>query len=756
MDRTGQYANEVHINSPSNAPGRPTPPTPNWAGVHPTLIKLVQWVLWRYVLKQTRDGHKWTKVPFQVNGRAASSVDEKTWNTFQQCKEAYENQTEQCPFDGIGFVTSKDDPYVLLDLDHVLHPNMMMDNWSQDIVDAAKSEGGYIEISVGGDGIHIIGLGPQGFSGKKKNAAEAYCHSRFFTVSGNSLDLKPEIGSVTKTLDLVLEQIGCSLDELLGNSEPSEKNYVSQIDQAAIGSTNNSVAADDVTLLNKARSARNGEKFARLFDDGDVSGHNNDDSSADLALASMLAFWTGPDPSRIEKLMRLSKLRRDKWDIHHKYLSMTIKKALKDMKPDNFYDWTNHTPTLSAVRPPAILGLNYDHKEKLITNVNNAIIILQQDPDLAGLVKYDEFADRLTITQPIPDKTGNPDTRKYPRIWEDGDSIALQAYFQRHQLPKVTLNIVQDALEAFKSDCSFHPVKDYLESLIWDGTPRIDDWLVKHANADLSPGTEYLAQVGSKFLISAVARIYKPGCKVDHMLVLEGDQGAKKSTALNVIAGSEWFSDSLPSDLNHKDTTAHLKGKWIIEMSELSQFHKSQIETVKAYLTRCIDKYRPPYGRYEIEAPRQCVFSGSTNSDCYLVDTTGNRRFWVVKVGRIDIDGLRLIRDQLWAEAVFRFKRGEVWHLTDESLVKTQVEEAKKRTTSDPWTISVAEVLDKKSIGDAISPGEVLNLIPEIKPSDKHKVNASRVAVIMSELGWSKFKRHSTRGQLYTKVNINV
>lgn len=386
-------------------------------------------------------------------------------------------------------------------------------------------------------------------------------------------------------------------------------------------------------------------------------------------------------------------------------------------------------------------------KSGVIADEENIRRILARDPTLAGIVRFDEFRSERILARPIPgDDEHVVADRNTPRPWRDSDTVALQTYIQRRFIPRLTRDKIDGVVDLYAREyCAFHPVRDYLQSGKWDGTPRLDTWLQTYMGAIRQPEL-YLSAVGSKFFIAAVARIFDPGCQVDSAIVLEGRQGSNKSSALRAIAGDEYFSDSLPADLSHKDARDHLRGKWIIELSELAQFKRGEIETIKAFLSRRHEQYRPSYGRHEISFPRQCVFAGTTNSDEYLIDHTGNRRFWAVATGDIDLQALKRDRDQLWAEAVARYRAGEAWHVTGD-VSELVAAEANERIAHDPWTASVIELLGTST---EVSPGEVLARMA-LSDGEKHTRHAGRVGQILRTLGWIKGRRHGIRGQLYLK-----
>jgi hypothetical protein len=238
---------------------------------------------------------------------------------------------------------------------------------------------------------------------------------------------------------------------------------------------------------------------------------------------------------------------------------------------------------------------------------------------------------------------------------------------------------------------SFHPVRDYLDGLMWDGTERLEKWLVTYCGAE---DTKYIQAVGAITLVAAVRRIRRPGCKFDEMMVLEGPQGGLKSELLSALAvDPDWFSDDLPLNASSQKTIEQTQGKWIIEAAEMSGMRRADIEHVKAFLSRQVDRSRLAYGRLLTEQPRQSIVVGTTNSDKYLKDLTGNRRFWPVKTGTIDLDAIKKDRDQLWAEASVREASGASIRL-DKNLWDAAATEQTERTVNDPWIELLGTELD--------------------------------------------------------------
>ena len=284
----------------------------------------------------------------------------------------------------------------------------------------------------------------------------------------------------------------------------------------------------------------------------------------------------------------------------------------------------------------------------------------------------------------------------------------------------------------------FHPVREYLDGLKWDGTPRLVSWLSYYLGADES---EYVKTVGKAFFIALVARIFKPGCKQDYMLILEGPQGALKSMACEVIAGN-WFSDNLPDVRESKDLSQHLQGKWLIEVGELSALSKAETTTLKAFITRRTERYRPSYGRREVIQPRQCVFIGTTNAECYLKDATGGRRFWPVKANSIDLDALRADRDQLFAEAAHLFKAGAKWWPDRDFEAEHIKPEQDARYVADPWLEKIAKFIENK---ECVTVGMVAAEALFIETSRLAMRDSYRIIDVLTSLGWTMTRSNGVR-----------
>jgi predicted P-loop ATPase len=377
------------------------------------------------------------------------------------------------------------------------------------------------------------------------------------------------------------------------------------------------------------------------------------------------------------------------------------------------------------------LILNEKRKPRIL--LANAITALRGAPEWRGIIRFDEFHNHAVLR-------GTPPWSKTPieAPWSDYlDNLATD--WMHHNGLYVGHDVVGRAIWTVAHDQPFHPVRDYLASCRWDGEPRLDNWLVTYLGMPASP---YIQAVGPCWMISGAARILRPGCKADCMLVLEGAQGFLKSTALRALA-DPWFADEL-GEFGTKDAALQLAGVWIVELSEIDAYTRSDIGRAKSFMSRQTDRFRPPYGTHVVKQPRQNIFGGTCNHNDYLRDETGGRRFWPGPCGKIDIDKLATDRDQLWAEARDRFEAGEPWWLdTPELTAAAEIEQA-HRYQPDAWDAMISKYLDDHNPRrDSVTVGEILENVILLEPGNWRQPEQNRVARSLRALRWRRKQRQA-------------
>lgn len=326
--------------------------------------------------------------------------------------------------------------------------------------------------------------------------------------------------------------------------------------------------------------------------------------------------------------------------------------------------------------------------------IDNVVIILENDPELKDKFYHDEFGNRAVIVAPMPWE-GNLSLNRYKqRTWSDEDDAGL-----RHYIEKVYTitgkERIYDAVAVYATARKKHKLKEYLETLKWDGIPRVDTLLIDYFGTE---DTEYTRMVIRKTLTAAIARVMNPGVKFDNMLILSGPQGVGKSTFFSIL-GREWYSDSLAT-FEGKDASELIQGYWIIEAGELTGFNKSEMNAVKQFLSKKTDVYRVPYGRRTGEFPRSCIIVGTTNDKEFLKDRTGNRRFWPVDLGKHQViknvfTQLPEEVDQIWAEAFMRYRLGEKLYL-DGAVAEEAIKQQEDHKESNPKEGIIKEFVSRK------------------------------------------------------------
>lgn len=362
----------------------------------------------------------------------------------------------------------------------------------------------------------------------------------------------------------------------------------------------------------------------------------------------------------------------------------------------------------------------------------NVRIVLTSDPEYAGRIAYCEFTGRVLL-----------DRREVKDTDETRIATDLGARYGLHYEPAA----IGGMMALVAEDNRVHPVREYHGRLKWDGVRRLDTLLPVWLGALDKPNEAnppIVAKMIEKTLIAAVARIDKPGAKVDTVLVLAGPQGVGKSSAFRALAGDEWFSDAA-IQITSKDARQALQGVLIWEWAELDSVRGRDMTAVKSFITEQIDRYRPPYGRNVITWPRQCILVGTTNESGFLRDSTGSRRFWVVPVaGKVDVEAIREHRDQLWAEAVELYRRGAQWWLTPEEEAD-RADIAADYEAEDPWAVPVLRYADDYA---PTTTREILEHGLELKARDQNKAAEMRVSAILTAAGWVSKRRLANGARL--------
>jgi len=369
----------------------------------------------------------------------------------------------------------------------------------------------------------------------------------------------------------------------------------------------------------------------------------------------------------------------------------------------------------------AAWGLQCNDKHQPLSTLANIVTVLQKDP-LYGpdRLYYDEFKDRVLVT--------NSEQREM----RGEDVTRIRHYLQESiGLTRATKADVKDAIDLIAWQRRRHCVHDMLASYVWDDEPRMDRWLIDYLGAvpsDAQP-LDYLLAAGRNTLLSLVARVAQPGCQVDTMLVLEGPQGVGKTTALRILGG-DYYRVALES-MTQKDFLQALRGAWLIEIAELSSTTKADVDRIKVIVSTPSDPYRPTYGAFTLTFPRQCIFIGTTNRDDYLLDETGGRRFYPVRVGTINTAALLADRAQLLAEAHVRMSNGEPWHLMPATTGPVQAH----RHVLDAWTNTVLDYLIGKP---DVTIAEVLKEALKFHESAITDRESKRVGRILRSAGWER------------------
>jgi len=364
-------------------------------------------------------------------------------------------------------------------------------------------------------------------------------------------------------------------------------------------------------------------------------------------------------------------------------------------------------------------NLQRDDKGGVRKNLTNLVLHLRNLGEFGKQLRFNEMTHQMEWRG---------------RRFEDPDLIDMRLILEREGFPPAERD-VRPAAERVARENAYNPVVDYLNALVWDQRPRLAKWMVNLLGA---PDTPFVRLISPKVLISAVARAIDPGCKVDTVLVLEGEQGIKKSSAIAALFGEEYTAESVSLFDQHNKMVMAMMGAWVVELAEFVAIARSHHASVKGLISMRQDRVVLPYAKMASTHPRRCIFFGTINPEAagYLTDSTGNRRYWPVTVTKINLDGLRAHRDQLWAEAAERYRAGERWWLeADEEAAA--VEAQAEREEEDAWTEPLGAELQKKGWPSEVTANEAMSLLG-IPHERKDKRSQGRIAAALKQLGYER------------------
>lgn len=725
---------------------------------------LPQWLLWRF---ERYDGDKKPrKVPYYLSGRKrkgaqGSDEDRAELCSFDQAVQALERRH----WDGVGFAFLPGDGLIGIDIDGAIDADTgEVTQRCQDIIAACAS---YTEWSPSGRGVHIIVAGESETFKDNRIGLEVFCGRQFFTCTGRRwagtpAEVAPLAEGTLRRLRATVKgsKAAAPAQPAVGGGGHAAGAADDRARRYCLAALDNAVRQMQGTGEGGRNDALNEAAFslATLLHTGGVSEATVRGALADAARQVGLAapeieatlrsaIKAGlqaprPLPPPAERLQTLARARRS---------TPSRGSAVEGEGGDG-----GGGDGSGGGAPDGDDEAADDWREKLLRERGgkkdcreNVFLLLQHHKALQGLVAYDEFAHRVMKLKPPPwDST--------PGEWTTQDDYLLGMWLAMHERMAIRSEatlVAGVAMAAFQN--RYHPVLKYLGALApWDGVPRLAHWLHECLGAQ---DTTYTQLVGTWFVMGMVRRVQVPGCQMDYMVVLEGLQGKRKSTALRTLVGNDdWFADT-PIQVGNKDAMLSLAGKWLYEVGELDSFNKAEVTAVKQYVSSRVDRVREPFARRPADRPRSGVFAGSTNQSEYFKDPTGARRFWPVACdGDIDIAKLSAWRDQLYAEALHRLASKDEedtrYYPTREETDLYLVPEQEKREIVDPWFERLAMWLDcKQQFGESgqevadVNHFTAIDLLTKclMVPQDRidgGRQMATRVGIAMHKLGWHKHR----------------
>lgn len=728
-----------------------------------------QWLLWRF--EKYEGDKKPRKVPYYVSGRKrrgaqGSAEDRDELRVFDVAMA----ELQRGRWDGIGFAFLPGDGLIGIDIDGAIDEHGVVSERCQAIIDACAS---YTEYSPSGRGVHIIVQGTTKTFKDNRIGLEVFCGAQFFTCTGRMWHGAAQ--TLAPLPEATLRRLQATVKKAKGDkaAAPSPAHAAGSggdtrtwLEQALQVLDSGGCNYDDWIGIGMALKSALGEDGFSLWDYWSSKGGERYPGSDKLKTHWKSFAGADADGAMVVfKMARKGKRWAPPKGWHAVYGTARGVVAAAARAEGRSTPSRGSAEEVDAQAPAGLPG---DHDDadaddpsgtwrERLTRRNggkadcreNVYLVLKHHPRLTGLVGYDEFAHRVM-------KLRAPPWDSPAGEWTTNDDYLLGFWLSQNErlLVKGEGTLVAGvAMAAF--DNRYHPVLKYLGGVpAWDQIERLPFWLHECLGA---ADTTYTRLVGTWFLLGMVRRVQQPGCQMDYMVVLEGLQGKRKSTALRTLVGNDdWFADT-PIRIGDKDAMLSLAGKWLYEVGELDSFNKAEVTAVKQYVSSRIDRVREPFARRPTDRPRSGVFAGSTNQSEYFKDPTGARRFWPVACdGDIDIDKLAAWRDQLFAEALHRLASEDPearrYYPTAAEAAEYLLPEQEQREIVDPWFERLASWLDSKTnYGesglevrevDSFTAFDLLTkcLMVPLERIDGSRQMATRVGIAMHKLKWVKLR----------------
>lgn len=702
-------------------------------GLIPAFSEMSRWCVWW--VKARGIDKKPAKVPGNGGKRQISTASPDDWLHWPEARQLYRGGG----YGGVGILMASLPGMVGIDIDHCLEDGVVKTS-AAEVVAAVEAIGSYIEVSPSGTGLRAFVLGtlPHGCK-EKVGDIEVYGpgSTRYLTVTGvvwSRVGMRAVVENQPAINDFLTRFDHLKSEDVIEPARSGNPAPCLDDDPAPCSDDERWPRVSDDEVLGLLRRNNKRGLVTRLLE-GKLDDADGDHSKADFMLCCQIANYTR-DEDQVDRIFRQSGLMRPKWTERRgksTWGADTIYSAIEVIEKGGNNHWVRQAAktAVRAIEHAQVksileranefleggLGGLVDSKGRLRQNVYVWSQLLYRDKRFIGGAWFDEFAAHPRKTPVFSQAMGRAFDGE---ALTDEDFLGVVIWLAREWGLCIRPLDARSVLLAWAGMTRLNPIASRLDVMAseWDGALRLDRWLIDYCGASDANGelSEYLAAIGSRWFIGVVARAYGPA-KVDTMLILEGRQGTGKSTAARTLAEAispACFLEGFELGAG-KDALISLRGKLVAEWGELSGLGKHESDMLKNFLSREVDSYRDPYGVTTRDFRRTCCLIGSTNESVYLRDVTGNRRFWPVQVGKIDVARLRLDAGQLWGEAVHRLRQGERWWVGDSDSTRLRgiiTREQQARLVPDAW----AEVVE--DFGLKLASGLV---VAEDRPRSLHE-----------------------------------